>query len=168
MSVDPRTPCLIGGAQRTVRPGEGPSPEPLALWDDVSRLAADDALPGAGARVLDAVDSLQIVYCMAWPYDAPVDRLADSLGIAPRHRLYSGIGGTTPQVLVQDAAAAILAGELRPRGHRRRRGAGDQAAGEEGRRAAALEPSRRVAAHRSRSRRRSTRRRSPTRCSRPG
>ena len=27
-----------------------------------------------------------------------------------RHRLYSGIGGTTPQVLVQDAAAAILAG----------------------------------------------------------
>jgi acetyl-CoA C-acetyltransferase len=62
--------------------------------------------------VLDAVDSLQVVYCMAWPYDAPVDRLADSLGVTPRHRLYSGIGGTTPQVLVQDAGRAILDGEL--------------------------------------------------------
>ena len=61
--------------------------------------------------MLDAADSLQIVYCMAWPYDAPVDRLADALGIAPRHRLYSGIGGTTPQVLVQDAGRAILEGD---------------------------------------------------------
>jgi acetyl-CoA C-acetyltransferase len=112
VNVDPRTPCLIGGGQRTVRPGEGPCPEPLALWDEVTRLAADDALPGAGARVLGVVDSLQVVYCMAWPYDAPVQRLADSLGLAPRHQLYSGIGGTTPQVLVQDAAAAILAGHL--------------------------------------------------------
>jgi acetyl-CoA C-acetyltransferase len=111
VTIDPRTPCLIGGAQRTIRPVEGPSPEPLALWDDVSRRAADDALPGHGARVLDAADSLQVVYCMAWPYDAPVDRLADSLGIAPRHRLYSGIGGTTPQVLVQGAGQAILDGD---------------------------------------------------------
>ena len=97
--------------QRTIRPGEGPSPEPLALWDEVTRVAAEDALPGAGARVLAAVDSLQVVYCMAWPYDSPVDRLAESLGIRPRHRHYSGIGGTTPQVLVQDAATAILAGQ---------------------------------------------------------
>ena len=110
-AVDPRTPCVIGVAQRTVRPDEGPSPEPLVLWEDVTRAAADDALPGGGSRVLDAVDSLQVVYCMAWPYDAPVDRLAEALGIDPRHRHYSGIGGTTPQVLVQDAAAAILAGD---------------------------------------------------------
>jgi acetyl-CoA C-acetyltransferase len=108
--IDPRTPCLIGGAQRTVRSGDGPSPEPLALWADTARAAADDALPGHGDRVLAAADSLQVVYCMAWPYDRPVDRLADALAIEPRHRLYSGIGGTTPQVLVQDAAAAIVAG----------------------------------------------------------
>jgi len=108
--IDPRTPCLIGVAQRTVRPGEGPCPEPLALWAETARAAADDALPGRGDRVLAAADSLQVVYCMAWPYDAPVDRLADALGIAPRHRLYSGIGGTTPEALVQGAAAAILGG----------------------------------------------------------
>ena len=46
VTVDPRTPCLIGGAQRTIRPGEGPSPEPLELWDEVTRRAAEDALPG--------------------------------------------------------------------------------------------------------------------------
>jgi acetyl-CoA C-acetyltransferase len=110
MAIDPRTPCVIGVGQRTARPDEGPSPEPLALWAATARLAADDARPGHGQRVLDAAGSLQVVYCMAWPYDRPVDRLADELGIAPGHRLYSGIGGTTPQVLVQDAAAAILDG----------------------------------------------------------
>ncbi len=113
MPIAPRTPCVIGVAQRTIRPGEGPSPEPLALWDEVTRAAAIDAGAASGPdRVLAASDSLQIVYCMAWPYDRPVDRLADALGIDPRHRLYSGIGGTTPQVLVQDAATAILAGDL--------------------------------------------------------
>lgn len=111
--VDPRTPCVIGVAQRTVHPGTGPSPEPLALWEEVTRLAAADAGAATGAqRVLDAVDSLQVVYCMAWSYDSPVDRLAEALGIAPRHRRYSGIGGTTPQVLVQDAGEQILRGEL--------------------------------------------------------
>jgi acetyl-CoA C-acetyltransferase len=109
-AIDPRTPCVIGVAQRTVHPGTGPSPEPLALWDDVCRRAAADA--GATSDVLSAADSLQIVYCMAWSYDSPVDRLADSLGIAPKHRFYSGIGGTTPQVLVDDAATAILNGEM--------------------------------------------------------
>lgn len=111
--VDPRTPCVIGVAQRTIRPADGPSPEPLALWEQVTRAAADDCSAAGGSeRVLAAADSLQVVYCMAWPYDRPVDRLADALGVEPRHRHYSGIGGTTPQVLVQDAAAAILAGEL--------------------------------------------------------
>ena len=37
MSIDSRTPCIIGVAQRTVHPGEGPSPEPLDLWEDVCR-----------------------------------------------------------------------------------------------------------------------------------
>lgn len=111
-AIDPRTPCLIGVAQRTVRPDEGPCPEPLELWAETCLAAATDALPGAGQSVLDAADSVQIVYCMSWPYDRPVDRLADRLGIAPTHRLYSGIGGTTPEVLVQDAARSILAGDM--------------------------------------------------------
>jgi acetyl-CoA C-acetyltransferase len=109
MAVDPRTPCIIGVAQRTVRPGEGPSPEPLDLWADVSHRAAADA--HASGNVLAAIESVQVVYTQTWPYDDPPGRVAERLGIAPRHRLYSGIGGTTPQVLVQDAAAAMRRGE---------------------------------------------------------
>ena len=38
-------------------------------------------------------------------------RLAARLGCSPTRRHYSGIGGTTPQVLVQEAATRIIRGE---------------------------------------------------------
>jgi acetyl-CoA C-acetyltransferase len=79
------------------------------MWEQVCRAAAEDS---GGTGVLDRVDSLQIVYCQSWQYDDAPGRLAERLGIDPAHRLYSGIGGTTPQLLVQDAATAILAGDL--------------------------------------------------------
>jgi acetyl-CoA C-acetyltransferase len=112
-SVDPRAPCIIGVGQRTWHPedvGDQGAPEPLVMWEEVARAAAADA--GASGDVLAAVDSAQIVYCQTWQYDDPVARLAERLGISPRVQYYSGIGGTTPQVLVQDQAAAILRGEL--------------------------------------------------------
>jgi acetyl-CoA C-acetyltransferase len=106
--IEPGTPCIIGVAQRTHRGGD--SPEPLELWADVCTRAGADT--GVDARrVLAAADSVQIVYCQSWPYDDPVGRLAARLGVDPRHQHYSGIGGTTPQVLVQNAAAAIMRGE---------------------------------------------------------
>ena len=111
MAVDPRTPCLIGVAQRTwrpVNPDPVDAPEPLAMWDEVVRAAADDA--GMPSVATD-MDSLQLVYCQTWPYDDPVGRLAERLGATPRHRYYSGIGGTTPQVLVNETATAIVNGE---------------------------------------------------------
>jgi acetyl-CoA C-acetyltransferase len=109
VTSDLRAPCIIGVAQHTVRPGTGPAPEPLTQWELVARWAADDA--GPGAAVLAAVDSLQIVYCQSWPYDDPVSRLTTRLSIEPRHGRYSGIGGTTPQVLVNEAARSIMAGD---------------------------------------------------------
>jgi acetyl-CoA C-acetyltransferase len=110
MAVDPRSPCVIGVAQSISRPQDGPSPEPLLLWEHVIRAAVDDA--GSKHDVLSAIESLQIVYCQSWQYDDPPARLCDRLGIEPKHRLYSGIGGTTPQVLVDDAAGAIVDGDL--------------------------------------------------------
>ena len=112
-AVDPRAPCLIGVGQRTWHPaevGDEGAPEPLVMWEDVVRRAADDT--GVGSAALARLDSLQIVYCQTWQYDDPPARLADALGISPRHAYYSGIGGTTPQVLVNGAAERILAGEL--------------------------------------------------------
>lgn len=110
MGVDPRSPCVIGVAQFVSRPEDGPCPEPLAMWEQVVRAAADDA--GASGDVLGSVGSLQVVYCQSWQYDDAPGRLAEALGIDPVHRLYSGIGGTTPQVLVNDLGSAILAGDL--------------------------------------------------------
>ncbi|MEQ4718918.1 acetyl-CoA synthetase [Nonomuraea sp. B19D2] len=103
--MDPRTPCLIGIAQLTIR--EQPGPEPLDLWEETARAAAADArLP------VERLDSVQIVYSDSWQYDSPVGRLAERLGATPRHRAYSRVGGTAPQSLIGEAAARIAAGDI--------------------------------------------------------
>jgi len=112
VAVDPRLPCLIGVGRRTWHPeevGDGGAPEPLEMWEHVARAAAADS--GAGPRALEELDSLDVVFCQTWQYDDPPRRLAERIGASPRRAVYSGIGGTTPQVLVQDAAARILGGE---------------------------------------------------------
>jgi acetyl-CoA C-acetyltransferase len=111
IAVDPRSPCIIGVGQLVHRPDEDPAPEPLTMWERVVRAAAADTQATIG-DVLTAIESLQIVYCQSWQYDDAPGRLSDALGIEPKHRLYSGIGGTTPQLLVNDAAEAIVAGDL--------------------------------------------------------
>ena len=96
--------------------------------------------PVAGLEdVLPQIDSLQIVYCQSWPYDDPVGRLAAALGASPRHRLYSGIGGTTPQDLVNRTAEAMQRGRAGPGADLQRRGAGHRAGGQEARGAVAVE-----------------------------
>jgi acetyl-CoA C-acetyltransferase len=110
--VDPRTPCIIGVAAHTWHPedvGEAGAPEPLDMWEHVARLAERDAgRPG----LLAALDSIQVVYCQTWEYDDAVARLAGRLGADPRHRDYSGIGGTTTQQLVNSTSEAMLRGEM--------------------------------------------------------
>jgi acetyl-CoA C-acetyltransferase len=112
MTIDPRTPCVVGVGRRTwhrAETGEQGAPEPLAMWEHVARAACDDA---GAAGALTGLDSLQVVYCQTWQYDDPARRLAQRLGIDPSHRHYSGIGGTTGQQLVDDTARRMLAGEL--------------------------------------------------------
>ena len=80
------------------------------MWEQVARAAADDT--GApGGVVLDRVESVDVLFCQSWPYDDPAGRLAESLAISPTRKHYSGIGGTTPHLLVANAAAAIAAGQ---------------------------------------------------------
>src|SRR3954469_823281 len=107
VSVNPRSPCIVGVAQRTIRPPEGPAPEPLDSWVELANAAAADS---GAAGVLSQLDSVQVVYCQSWQYDEPVARLCERIGANPRHSLYSGIGGTTPQVLVNHVAEVTLRG----------------------------------------------------------
>ncbi|MBI2706560.1 MAG: acetyl-CoA synthetase [Actinobacteria bacterium] len=109
--IDPRTPCLIGSARHTWPPGSSRAPEPLEMWQQVVRAAAGDAAATNGG-VLGAVDSLDVIYTQSWQYDDPCGRLAARLGMSPRRAEYSGIGGTTPQHLVDGTAGRMLSGEL--------------------------------------------------------
>jgi acetyl-CoA C-acetyltransferase len=112
VKIDPRTPCIIGVAAHTWHPedvGAAGAPEPLEMWEHVARRAAADA---GTADLLAALDSIQIVYCQTWQYDDAVARLAERLGSDPRHRHYSGIGGTTTQQLVNETSEAMLRGEM--------------------------------------------------------
>lgn len=97
LSRGSRAPCLIGWSQLSRFPGE-----PLDAWAEALRATGVDP-----ARI----ESLDVVYCQSWPYDDPPGRLAERVGAAPRLRRYSGIGGTTPIVLLAKAAERILAGE---------------------------------------------------------
>jgi acetyl-CoA C-acetyltransferase len=109
--TDPRTPCIVGVGSQTWHPadtGDAGAPEPLVMWEAVTRAAEADC----GAALLSRLDAVDIVYCQTWQYDDPVGRFCERLGVTPRRQAYSGIGGTTPQVLVQEQAARIARGEL--------------------------------------------------------
>ena len=61
MTIDPRTPCIIGVAAHTWHPdevGAAGAPEPLAMWEEVAPQAAADA---GAPDLLTALDSIQIV-----------------------------------------------------------------------------------------------------------
>ncbi|MHB1711901.1 MAG: acetyl-CoA synthetase [Acidimicrobiales bacterium] len=108
----PQAPCLIGVGRRTWRSGEsGPGgvPEPLAMWEEVARLADADT---GHAGAVERIQRLDVVYCQSWQYDHPAERLADRLGAEPTFTGYSGIGGNVPQSIVSDVARDILSGDL--------------------------------------------------------
>jgi acetyl-CoA C-acetyltransferase len=105
-----RAPCIIGAAQRTWHPGGGDAPEPLEMWAEVAAGAAQDTGVADPGALLGRVETLDVLYCQTWPYDDPGGRLSARLGIAPRRTTYSGIGGTTPHLLLAEAADAVSAG----------------------------------------------------------
>lgn len=111
--VDGRQPCIVGVAQRTWHlTAVEQAPEPLAMAAEMVRAAAADAEARGDLDLVAAIESLQFVYSMSWPYDDPAGRLAERLGVEPSHSAYSGIGGTVPQQLLSGAAAEIASGRL--------------------------------------------------------
>ena len=114
MSADPRATCIIGVARRTWRPPDAPegAPEPLEMWEQTARAAAEDAGTKDAAAILGALESIDVVYSQSWQYDDAVARLSERLGASPARRRYSGIGGSVPHVLATEASRAIGAGGL--------------------------------------------------------
>lgn len=108
---DENYPVIIGVAQLTNRPRSlADTIEPMEMLERVARQAAEDA---GRPALLSELDSVQVVNMIGWSYaDAP-SLLAQRLGAAPTHTFYSGIGGETPQRLINAAAGDIAAGRRR-------------------------------------------------------
>ncbi|OOL33286.1 acetyl-CoA acetyltransferase [Rhodococcus rhodochrous] len=104
MTLDPRTPILVGTGQVDERGG---GVEPVDLMVRAAREAAADA---GSARLLELVDSVRVVGLLSWRYRDPGALVGERIGASVRHTGYSGNGGSTPQVLVNGAAEDIAAG----------------------------------------------------------
>jgi acetyl-CoA C-acetyltransferase len=107
--TDPRTPVVVGVGQVDQRVGPEAAREPIALFADAVRAATDDT--GRAAEVLARVDTVAAVQIVSWPYADPGARVAAALGIEPRRTVVSTVGGNSPQLLVNELAAEIAAGE---------------------------------------------------------
>jgi acetyl-CoA C-acetyltransferase len=104
-------PVIVGVGQLTNRSERVEDAiEPAAMMERCARAAEEDAgMPG----LLAQVDSVQVVGIISWQYaDAP-GVLAERIGARPAHRLYSSVGGETPQRLVNETAQAVAEGRTR-------------------------------------------------------
>ena len=109
MTLDPRTPVLIGTGQ-VVQRAEGLDDALDAVGMMVQ--AIEKAASDAGLAGVPNPDSIRVVNLLSWKYGNPAQFIADDLKLSPRELGYSAMGGNTPQTLVNAASRQILAGEL--------------------------------------------------------
>lgn len=109
MTLDPRTPVLIGTGQIVQRAnGIDDAQDPVALMVQAIQSASDDA----GLSAVPEPDALRVVSLLSWKYGDPAYFIAQDLGLNPRETALSSMGGNTPQTLVNTAARQISAGEI--------------------------------------------------------
>ena len=109
MTLDPRTPVLIGTGQ-VVQRAEGidGALDAVAMMVQAIEIAAKDA----GLASVPNPDSIRVVNLLSWKYGNPAQFIAEDLRLTPREFGYSAMGGNTPQTLVNAASRQILAGEI--------------------------------------------------------
>lgn len=108
---DSNYPLIVGVGQLTNRSDSlDDAVEPVEMMALVARAAETDA----GVRgLLARLDSVQVVNIFSWPYPDAPGMLAQRIGARPAHKLYSAMGGETPQRLINDTAQAISEGHTR-------------------------------------------------------
>lgn len=109
MSLDPRTPVLIGAGQFVHRAaGLDDALDASALMCEAIRAAATDA----GLTSVPNPDSIRVVGLLSWKYGDPAWVIAEQLGLTPRETAATTMGGNSPQTLVNGTAMEIQRGEL--------------------------------------------------------
>ncbi|MEO8457320.1 MAG: acetyl-CoA acetyltransferase [Chloroflexota bacterium] len=107
----PNYPVIVGVSQFTNRlKSLDQAIEPAEMMANVARNAAEDA---GVADLLSKIDSLQVVNILSWQYPDAPGMVSEKLGIDPPHKLYSAVGGNTPQALVNQTAEAIVEGKIK-------------------------------------------------------
>jgi acetyl-CoA C-acetyltransferase len=107
--VDPRTPVLIGVGQLSNRVDRGEAAlEPVDLIVEAARRAAADS--GAGDAALAGLDAVHVVAVLSHRYRDPGALVAERVGATPRDTSLSGMGGNSPQSLVNLTCLGIQAG----------------------------------------------------------
>jgi acetyl-CoA C-acetyltransferase len=116
VTLDPRTPVVVGVGQVTIRPddggaatlGLGPVDLPIAMMVEAVRRGARDA--GAPA-LLDRVDSVRVVSSASCKYRDPAALVAAHLGLGQVQTGLTRYGGQVPSTLLGQTATEIAAGE---------------------------------------------------------
>jgi len=111
-------PVIVGVGQYVNRSRDlSDAREPLEMMDIVARAAQEDAgvqgLPAGRRGLLARIDSLQVVNIIAWPYADTPALLAERLDARPAHRIYTTVGGDTPQRIINSTAERIARGDTR-------------------------------------------------------
>ena len=109
MTIDPRAPVIVGVGQTSERVPPSDARAPIDLLADAARAAETDT--GANPSLLARVDIVAIAAIGSWRYPDPGALLARGLGIEPRATALSTVGGNSPQLLVNEFARRVQAGE---------------------------------------------------------
>jgi acetyl-CoA C-acetyltransferase len=110
--VDPRTPVIVGVGQLSQRLDDpSGAREPIDLLAEAARAAEVDA--GARRSVLASLDTIAVVDIVSWKYPDPGALLGRRLGVEPRTTMTTTVGGNSPQLLVNELAAAVGRGDAR-------------------------------------------------------
>jgi acetyl-CoA C-acetyltransferase len=108
VTLDPRTPVVVGVGQLSHRVDRGEDPlEPVDLLVAAARKAEADT---GGTGVLAAVDAVKVVSILSWRYGDPGRLVAARTGATSARTTYTTGGGQTPQSLVHRTAEEILSG----------------------------------------------------------
>jgi len=103
-----RVPVVVGVGEITDRPAKPEHGlEPLALMQEALKRAELDA----GARLIAAIDSIDLVNLVSWRYEDPARQLCERLGIRPQRAVYGPVGGEAPIRYLHEAALRIQRGE---------------------------------------------------------
>jgi len=65
-----------------------------------------------GGKLLDRLDSIELIGLISSPYEDPVALLCKRLGIDPPRKVNASMGGEMTMRLIHDAAIAIAKGEI--------------------------------------------------------